>query len=173
MIFVDYNGSIDPNTGASHVGHRVIQSPEKGSTFAVILSPGAQGIDQAAWEAIRGNHVIGWDEELKACGGWLVDEGQLKFLPTKGKDGTSIDWAKVPKASLLGSDGLISRTIHPAVLESLRVYAVERTKGRGGESWAKIVDAVTKHLEDVVTGFDGKPTDVPTAQSRFKQVIGA
>lgn len=167
MIFIDYNGIIDPKTGVKHVGHRAISGRPKNSVV-VLLSPGVQALDTEVWEAVRHDKGIGWDG--KECVGHLVVTGQIKVLP--GKSGKVVDWKTVMLADLVGETGIIGRTIHPVILESLRRYAISRAEEQP-TSWSPVVAAVTKQLDDVLTGFDDKKVDVATAQSRFPQVIGA
>jgi hypothetical protein len=165
VIFIDYKGIIDPKTGEPHVGHRALSGAPKSSVI-VLLSPGVQGIDPKAWEAVRDHKSIGWDgKEYK---GYLLEDGQIKILPNK--NGKVVDWKSIPKIDLIGERGIIGRTIHPTVLESLRQYAVSRSNET--EGWENVLKAVEKQLADVCTGFDGKQIDVATAQARFKQVVG-
>lgn len=166
MIFLDYNGIIDPKTGTRHVGHRALSGLPHSSVI-VILSPGVQAIEQKAWDAVRHDKAIGWNG--KDYEGDLIRDGQIRILP--GKNGKTVDWKMIPRADLVGTNGIIGRTIHPVALESLRQYAVSRSTE--DPSWTHVVDAVTKQLADVCTGFDGTKVDVATAQSRFVQVVGA
>ena len=52
MIFIDYDGVIDTETGRRHVGHRALSGRPK-STLPVLQSPGVQALDGKAWEAVR------------------------------------------------------------------------------------------------------------------------
>ncbi len=168
MIFIDYKGEIDKNSGNEHVGARVIYGTDG---VAVIFQPGVQGIDQAAWDRVKSHPNIGWDDKLKDYGGFLFEDGAFRELPTK-KNGKEVDWSQIKRSTLSGPDGIIKRTVHPRVLESIRKHAVSKVSAGGGESWGKVLKTVTDHLDDVCTGFDGNKVDVETAQAGFRQAIG-
>lgn len=168
MIFLDYQGIIDRTSGVPHRGAKVLCADHP-HQLGLILLPGAQGVDRVVWDKIRSIRSIGWDPKKKEYGGYLFAEGQLRELPSV--DGKVVDWAAVDRASLLGEEGLINRTNHPAQLESLRQYALKGGSSVRASTWETILRAVTEQLDDVTTGFDGEKSDVATAQARIQQVM--
>ena len=170
-IYVDYKGPIDPMIDDAHVGQRILAA-QRPSTFKLILYPGVQGVADETWAKVRSCHALGWDEETKDYGGPLIEDGHLRILPvrkTKGED--VIDW---PRLTLGELRDIAKRTGQPAILRSLQAYAQSRVEsGRGSSGgWTRLLEEIETQLEEVLTGFDGKPTDPATAQANFRQVVG-